>query len=72
MLDALEDFRRHVAQSLPVCRAQMDITYKIRDRTLIENMPGFHWETIYGDYLREVGYALKKLKIEWENVSEKA
>jgi len=26
---------------------------------------------VYGDYLREVGYALKKLgKIQWENFSE--
>jgi hypothetical protein len=53
------------APFLPVCRAQMDISYKVSDRTLIENMPGFHWETIYGDYLREVGYALKKTPIKW-------
>jgi L-fucose isomerase-like protein len=51
---------------LPICRAQMDISYKVSDRKLIENMPGFHWETIYGDYLREVGYALKKTPIKWE------
>ena len=53
------------APFLPVCRAQMDISYKVSDRTLIDNMPGFHWETIYGDYLREVGYALKKTPIKW-------
>jgi hypothetical protein len=29
-------------------------------------MPGFHWMTIYGDYLRETGYALKKVPIAWE------
>jgi hypothetical protein len=29
-------------------------------------MPGFHWMTCYGDYTREVGYALKKVNIEWD------
>ena len=53
------------------------------DITVIENKPvlrvqsvdmeGFHTQVCYGDYLREVGYALKKLgKVEWENISEDA
>jgi hypothetical protein len=29
-------------------------------------VPGFHWMTVYGDYLRETGYALKKVAIDWE------
>jgi hypothetical protein len=29
-------------------------------------MPGFHWMTCYGDYTREIGYALKKIPIAWE------
>jgi hypothetical protein len=33
---------------------------------LAERMPGFHWMTSYGDYNREVGYALKRVGIEWE------
>jgi hypothetical protein len=34
---------------------------------------GFHVQVCYGYYLREVGYALKKLgKIEWQNFSEGA
>jgi hypothetical protein len=27
--------------------------------------PAFHWITGYGDYSREVDYALKKIPIEW-------
>jgi hypothetical protein len=29
-------------------------------------MPGFHWMTSYGNYLREIGYALKRVPIQWE------
>jgi len=36
---------------------------------LAEHMPGFHWMVGYGDYLREVGYAIKKVGITWDNLS---
>jgi len=53
-----------------ICRCQIDIEIEGDWKKLLEDMPGFHWMTCYGDYLREVGYALKKLGIGWENVSE--
>jgi hypothetical protein len=31
-------------------------------------MPGFHWMTGYGDYMKETGYALKRIGIEWEQL----
>ena len=31
-------------------------------------MPGFHWMTVYGDYLRETDYALKRIPIQFENL----
>jgi len=59
--------------SNPACRSQMDIQIEGNWRKLVANMQGFHTQICYGDYLREVGYALKKLKkIEWENYSEPA
>lgn len=54
------------APFLPICRSQIDVSYKFPDAKLAMNMPGFHWETIYGDYLKEMGYALKKIPIDWE------
>lgn len=51
---------------LPICRSQIDVAYKFPDEKLALNMPGFHWETVYGDYLKETGYALKKIPIGWE------
>jgi L-fucose isomerase-like protein len=57
--------------SNPACRSQMDIEIEGNWRKLLANMQGFHTQVCYGDYLREVGYAVKKLrKIEWENFSE--
>ncbi len=51
---------------LPICRDQIDIRFQCDSQRLAERMPGFHWMTIYGDYLREIGYALKKIPIQWE------
>jgi hypothetical protein len=52
-----------------ICRSQIDIKIEGDWRKLLEDMRGFHWMICYGDYLREVGYALKKLGVQWENVS---
>ena len=53
-----------------ICRSQIDLEIDGDWRKLLEDMRGFHWMTCYGDYLREVGYALKKVSVEWENISE--
>jgi len=58
--------------SFDMCRSQMDVRIDGDWRKLLKDMQGFHTVVCYGDYLREVGYALRKLKIEWENVSENA
>lgn len=59
--------------SHPACRSQMDIAIEGNWRKMLATMQGFHNQVCYGDYLREVGYALKKLKaVEWENFSEPA
>jgi hypothetical protein len=54
---------------MDICRAQVDIRYDCDDLLLAERMPGFHWMTGYGDYTRELGYALKRVGITWENLS---
>jgi L-fucose isomerase-like protein len=59
--------------ALPACRSQMDIRIAGNWKELAENMEGFHAQVVYGDYLREVGYALKKVKaVQWKNYSENA
>jgi hypothetical protein len=51
---------------LPICRSQIDVRYQVPDQLVAERMPGFHWMTIYGDYHREIGYAIKKIPIKWD------
>jgi L-fucose isomerase-like protein len=67
-------FRGEVVDSpsYPVCRSQIEIRIDGDWRRLLTEMEGFHAQIVYGDYLREVGYALKKLggQIEWRCYSE--
>ena len=53
---------------LDICRSQIDISYTCDSKTVAEKMPGFHWITVYGDYMREASYALKKIGIGFENL----
>jgi len=53
---------------MDICRSQIDISFDVDSNILAKRMPGFHWMTGYGDYLRETGYALKRLGIEWEQL----
>jgi len=57
------------APFMDICRAQIDIRFSCDSKTLAERMPGFHWMTCYGDYMHELGYALKRVGIEWENLT---
>lgn len=56
---------------MPICRSQVDIGLKCSDQRLAEEMRGFHWMTSYTDALKETGYAVKKLGIEWQDLSAK-
>ena len=55
--------------TLDICRSQIDIGYNYDSRKVAELMPGFHWITVYGDYMKEAGYALKKIGINFENLA---
>ncbi len=51
---------------MPICRSQIDIRFACDSGALAKRMPGFHWMTGYGDYSREIGYAIKRVGIRWE------
>jgi hypothetical protein len=51
---------------LDICRSQIDVGFDVDSDRLNEATPGFHWMLGYGDYTREIGYALKKTPIKWE------
>jgi hypothetical protein len=68
-------FRGQIVDSptFEACRSQMDIRIDGDWRKLTREMEGFHTVVCYGDYLREIGYALQKVGgIEWRNYSEPA
>jgi len=50
------------------CRSQMDVAIDGNWQKLLSDMQGFHTLVTYGDYLREVGYALRKVGMGWESV----
>jgi hypothetical protein len=54
---------------MDICRSQIDVSYFCNSRIVAEKMPGFHWITVYGDYVRETGYILKKIGIKFENLT---
>lgn len=54
--------------SYPACRSQMEIRIEGDWQRLCREMEGFHTQIVYGDYTREIGYALKKVggQIQWQ------
>lgn len=54
---------------LDICRSQVDVRIEGDCAALLQEMKGFHWMMSYGNYLRETGYALKKLGVELHDVS---
>ena len=52
-----------------ICRSQIDIEIDGDWKKLVEDKQGFHTMICYGDYLREVGYALKKVGIQWQDLT---
>jgi len=55
--------------TLDICRTQIEIDIDGDWRKLLKDMKGFHWLVVYGDYLREIDYALKKVGLEFVNLS---
>lgn len=53
-----------------ICRSQQDVEIQGDWKRLIREARDSHWMMVYGDYLREVGYAIRKLGMTWDNVSD--
>jgi hypothetical protein len=54
------------APFLDICRSQIDVHFPCDSNLLARRVRGFHWMVVYGDYIREAGYALKRIPIELE------
>jgi len=54
-----------------ICRSQQDVEIQGDWKRLVSEVRDSHWMMAYGDYLREIGYAARKLGLEWVSLSEK-
>jgi hypothetical protein len=57
---------------LDICRSQIDVQINGDCEKLVAETRGFHWMVCYGNYLREVGYALNKIGVDWMNLTKTA
>ncbi|MBN1854020.1 MAG: hypothetical protein JW829_14920 [Pirellulales bacterium] len=53
-----------------ICRSQQDILIQGDWKRLVPETRDSHWIMAYGDYLREAGYAARKLGLVWDNISD--
>jgi len=51
----------------PICTTQIDVKYNLPSAEFAARMHGFHWMLGYGDYRKEVGYALRRVGIGWDS-----
>jgi hypothetical protein len=54
------------APFMPICRSQIDVRFQAPSSEVAQRMPGFHWMLVYGEYLKEIGYALRRVGIQWD------
>ena len=57
--------------SLAACRSQQEINFIGDTDILKKEIRGSHWMMAYGSWTREVGYATRKLGMDWLNISDK-
>lgn len=55
-----------------ICRSQQDVAVQGAWRKLLPEARDSHWVMAYGDWLRELGYAARKVGVHWENPTEPA
>ena len=55
---------------LDICTTQLDIGFKGDSERIAREIRGFHWPMCYGNYLKEMGYALSKTSVDWLNLTE--
>jgi hypothetical protein len=51
--------------SYEICRSQQDVEIQGDWTKLLKEVRDSHWMMAYGDYLKEIGYAARKIGIKW-------
>jgi hypothetical protein len=53
---------------LEICRSQQDVRIQGDWKRLIREVRDSHWMMAYGGYLDELGYAARKIGVQWESI----
>jgi len=53
-----------------ICRSQQDVEIQGDWKKLLKEVRDSHWMMAYGNYLKEVGYAARKIGIKWIDISD--
>ncbi len=54
--------------NLAICRSQQDVRIRGDWRKLLNEVRDSHWVMVYGDYLKEAGYAARRMGITWDSL----
>jgi hypothetical protein len=54
---------------LEICRSQQDVEIQGDWEKLLKEVRDSHWMMAYGNYLKELGYAARKIGIKWVDIS---
>lgn len=52
-----------------ICRSQIDVAFACDTDDLNRQTKGFHWMAGYGNYLKEMNYAVKKSGMNWQTLT---
>ena len=52
-----------------ICRSQQDVEIQGDWKRLLKEVRDSHWVMVYGDYLKEVEYASRRIGVRWECIS---
>jgi len=54
---------------LEICRSQQDVEIQGDWKKLLAEVRDSHWMMVYGDHLRPIGYAARKIGVRWVDIS---
>lgn len=58
--------------NLEICRSQQDVRVQGQWKKLLNEARDSHWVMAYGDHLREIGYAARRVGVTWDDISSEA
>ena len=58
--------------NLEICRSQQDVRIHGDWKRLLDEVRDSHWAMVYGDCLKEAGYAARRAGIAWDEIADEA